>query len=101
MKMTEKSMTKQSMTEQSIAMVMQRLRLFARRDVVCDQYGHRIGGEMDAEVESLHVQVDRIHDHVLDGVTLTRDEVVFMQYCQTVVNEHREVIRQLERAYAC
>lgn len=88
------------MSEGRLSRLLRQLGLLARRDIVMASNGRILRGAIDAEVELLYVQVDEIHDQVLDGHPLNSLQVKFLEYCQQVIAEHRPIVRQLEAEFA-
>lgn len=88
------------MSERTVSILLRRLGLLARKDVVLDQYGHRIGGAIDPEVELLYTQVGWIHDKVLAGRDLVKAEINFLKYCQERIESAREIVIQIEHEFA-
>ncbi len=88
------------MSERTVSILLRRLGLLARKDVTLDQYGNRVSGAIDPEVELLYTQVGWIHDKILDGRAIAPAELKFLIYCQERIDAFRQLVLQIEREYA-
>lgn len=88
------------MSESQVSTLLHRLGLWARRDIQLAQDGRVLSGQIDPEIELLYQQMFTLHDAVLDRVTLTRTQKLFIQHCQEIISQHRQPIHELERQYA-
>lgn len=88
------------MSEDRLSRLLHRLGLLARRDVQLSSDGRILAGAIDPEVELLYVQVDQIHDQVLDGHPLNAPQTKFLAYCQELIDSCRDQVRQLELEFA-
>jgi hypothetical protein len=79
--------------------VLRKLRLLARVNAVCDSTGRLVRGGIDQRVEALREQVSVIHDHLLDGLEPTEDQVALVVQCHAVVRMNHRVVAQLQREY--
>ena len=79
--------------------VLQKLRLLARVNVVCDSAGRRVRGSIDQRVEALRERVSAIHDCLLDGLEPTEEQVEVVVRCHAVVRRNHRVVAQLQREY--
>lgn len=88
------------MSESQVSRLLRRLGLWARRDICTTQDGRILAGHLDYEAELLYQQLFSVHDLVLDGVTLTRGQQLFLAYCDEYLRPHRSAIARLERQFA-
>jgi len=88
------------MSEGRLSRLLRQLGLLARKDVVVSSDGRVLDGSINPEIELLYLQVDELHDQVLDGYTLNDLQLRFLGYCQEVINSCRDQVRQLELEFA-
>lgn len=88
------------MSEGQASLLLHRLGLWARRDIAVGQDGRVLGGHLDSYAELLYRQLDLIHDDILERRPLSSVEESFLTHCQSLVDQHREAIRELERQFA-
>lgn len=88
------------MSESQVSTLLRRLGLWARRNIHLGQDGQVLRGSLDYEAEILYQQLFSLHDVVLDGITLTRGQQLFIAHCDEFLQPHRPAIAQLERQFA-
>lgn len=88
------------MSESQVSRLLRRLGLWARRDIQIGQDGRILAGTLDYEAELLYQQLFMLHDVVLDGITLTRGQQLFIAHCDEFLQPHRPAIARLERQFA-
>jgi hypothetical protein len=88
------------MTEGALYRLSQRLRLLARADLVLDQAGRRLRGELDAQIEANRLALEDLIDQVLDGHPLNGLQQAFVADLQALAASKRPLIRQLELEFA-
>jgi hypothetical protein len=85
------------MSNRTIDSVLMQLRLLARANVVCDQNGHKVYGEINPVIEELRMMLSDAWDSVSSIVQLSEEQLQLLHTCVEVCSVNREVIHALER----
>lgn len=88
------------MSESQASLLLRRLGLWARRDIVLSQDGRILGGSLDPQVEALYQQLFELHDRILERRPISCTEKDFLAHCQSIIECNRAQIRELEREFA-
>ncbi len=80
----------------------ERARLAARLDVVTDQAGTRLSGEIDPVFDRLHQRILRLEDQLLDlGIPPHPGQVRWFKRAASYLEQvHRSILRQARRDIA-
>lgn len=84
------------MSEGQLSRLLRRVKLLARRNLFLDQYGQVVSGSLDPFWQLLEIQLDEIHDYVLDGHNPGTATPVgqFLRYCDDLVRVDWHLVKQ-------
>jgi hypothetical protein len=88
------------MPNRTIDMVLARLRLLARANVICDDYGRHIKGEIDGTLEDLRIRLSAAYDRVNSVTQFSNEQLEMLHLGATICAKNIQVIRDLERQLA-
>jgi hypothetical protein len=85
------------MSNRTIDLVIARLRLLARADVVCDAYGRHLKGEINQAIEDLRIRLSDAYDHVTSINQFTNEQLELLHMGASICSRNLQIIRELER----
>lgn len=88
------------MTDRYLYGLSQHLRRFARREVITTSDGHRLCGAIDAAIETRRMALNAAIDRLIDGQPLLPEDHEVIALCESLVNQLRPQLRELERSIA-
>ena len=86
------------MSESSLYLLSQRLRLLARRDVLCSANGDFLGGQLRIGFERAFQRASSLLDLVVDGDQLQESDLRWIRRAQARIEALRPHVRELEHS---
>jgi hypothetical protein len=85
------------MTVDLVYDVLSKLRLLARADIICNDYGDYVSGSINPDIEAIREQISCIHDRLHDGLKLSKNEKTTVHEAVSLIKRYHQTILRLER----
>ncbi len=79
--------------------VLSKLRLLARANIVCNDYGDYVSGSINPDIEAIREQISYIHDRLHDGLKISKKEKTTIHEAVSLIKRYHQTILRLEREF--